>query len=87
MIKAWAIMARGKILEIDNPSMLTLYLDCDEAEIELEKIEPLGWVKGRPRIVPVEIRVKKNGEKTNQHIQWKNGNKSSIKYFALNRAH
>jgi hypothetical protein len=56
-IKAWAVMLDDKIMEVYEHGKLEIYLSKEHAESHLEDFQGLVWVKGQPKVVPIEIRI------------------------------
>jgi hypothetical protein len=54
-MKAWAIVQRKRIMVTDRS--LEIYYRKNDAQDALNFIRPLVWVKGKPKIVRVEIKV------------------------------
>jgi hypothetical protein len=58
-LRVWAIVNRGRIMSVSQDYTLELYRAYGDAARALKYIKQLAWVKGTPKIVPVEVTIKK----------------------------
>jgi hypothetical protein len=60
LVKAWAIVNRGKIMSVNQDRNLELYATQADAARALKDIKRLAWAKGAPKVVFAEITIYKN---------------------------